>query len=271
MAAHWRSQVDYDYPLGVLNAAELECYYGVTWELARDLQRAADIEGVVIGVRPMNPWATGQLRFGLTRPKPQSVKDKSSSNEDVALGRRPSLIGLVLAGEPMLPPVLPTDPAARNRLFTRYERRMSEWRAACARPDLTIDENQVVRLVGESEPVGPDTDLYELLLPPDMIPIDDPSTYERILTRLRLVHGLPVEHGALRQWDPKDAKGSELKLRLMEDHEPGGVPIVRFIPGEERAWAVSGVMADEGIAVGDMPPEVMAMPIGALAPGVRRP
>jgi DNA-directed RNA polymerase specialized sigma24 family protein len=263
LAANTPAPLEYGFPTGPVSPAELEAYYGIPLEMQRRYQASADWSNLIHGVRPSNRFGTVFMRYGLSRPKPQTVKSKSSTFEDAALGAPLSGIGLQLAYPPSLPDPMPSDPERRRRLEQHHQQRMQDWLKAIARSDLTVDEQHQVRLVGESEPVGNDIDDAELLHAHTFAAVDDPVLYQAALVVGRWLFALPREHGAYGQWDTADGSREDAQRSdIAAQHRPGGIPIIWFIPGMAQAYAVWGPGPAELLRVGEMPSWALRRPRG---------
>lgn len=98
---------------------------GYTPEQARELQRVAAEQNVIIGTRETNLDSTRWIEAGEAIPKPMEVKAKTVNELDALIGGPPAdRKGLVGFFEPTEPP-MPRD--ANPALWERFDARRAEW------------------------------------------------------------------------------------------------------------------------------------------------
>ncbi|MBY0547277.1 MAG: hypothetical protein K2W95_08275, partial [Candidatus Obscuribacterales bacterium] len=96
---------------------------GMPEQNIKHAQVVADKYGVKIQVRPTNPEAKALLESGQAVPKPQYVKMKTITPEDIALGAPEGSAGKVGYFKPKEPLGVPKD----SPVYKRYEQRLSEY------------------------------------------------------------------------------------------------------------------------------------------------
>jgi len=219
-----------------LTPERIEREFGILERNQRLFQAFADRRNLVIDVRPTNPSSVPWLHQG-AMPKPQDIKAKTINDYDVLLGADPDsrgLVGFFRPGE--LPPRGDMSEAEYTALSRRRDQRLAEYETYAPKMKALVDgggyeiRNGVVYGTdsdGVRRPIAGDHDIFDIRRPDgSRLPEEE---YERLIEAM-MNQNMGVQHGAMTYWHPTDAKDVEIAKAIMEAHEPGGEPLVRFAP-----------------------------------------
>jgi hypothetical protein len=222
-----------------LSVETIEREYGVPERNQQRLQAFADEHGVVIDLRPTNPESVRWLDEGAL-PKPQSIKAKTISELDVMLGADPERVGLVGYFEPELPRRPEGMPEGEwGALEKRYNQRLTEFAELSGSMAKLEHAGQIsVRdgvVYGKDEsggfrPITGDHDVFDIRRP-DGQRLSG-AEYDQLVQEMR-ARNMGVQHGAHMYWEPEGAFNTRIYQDIVERHQPGGEPLVRFGPGEQ--------------------------------------
>jgi hypothetical protein len=239
---------------------QVETHFGIPEENQKKFQQICDEHDVVVEVRPTNLDSLELLKSGEGVPKPEDVKAKTITPEDVHLGCRPEDKGKVgffepketveqltqrLQGEGLTPQEIEKVKARYEQRKTEFEHlkeKMAELQKETGSQDadahhisgenqIFIDENGVVHKVGADgslKPIVGDHDVFSIRKANG-----EPLTraeYEVIVAKMK-AGGMGVAHGAHVEWSPPDAKSGKIFEKIFTGHTSGSEPVVRFGPG----------------------------------------
>ncbi|MEV6949631.1 hypothetical protein AB0N07_48600, partial [Streptomyces sp. NPDC051172] len=218
--------------------------WGMPVALARRFQYMAATNGVVIDVRGRSVEAVRRLAEGAL-PKPEAVKAKTINYYDAYLGvsygaaieRHPGRGGLVGYFEPGRPANLPDDAKTVAAIHKRYEQRLQEYselrEAMKALTD--TDEYRVVDgLVqrrneeGEFRFLASDVDTWDMFDVQTGLRISDER--QRAIIAKMMASDMDVMHEAHKFWQPVGEFAQQIFQTIVEFHQPGGEPLLRFVP-----------------------------------------
>jgi hypothetical protein len=248
---------------------QIEAHYGITPENQKKIQAVAQEYGVEVDVRPTNLDSAKLLAEGKAVYKPEDVKSKTISQEDVHLGCRPEDKGK--AGYFSPKEDWPTvearlkaeglSPEQIKKVEARHKERTAEFKALKETMDelqkptnkqesdrenlgisgqtqIAIDENGVVMQVdpktGAKKPFAGDHDVWDIRRPGG--PPLTRSEYLAIIDKLKAANA-GVLHGAHLEWptDAADYRSPKVKKDVFkpiyEKHTKSNEPVVRFGPG----------------------------------------
>jgi hypothetical protein len=173
---------------------------GYTPEQARELQRVASEQNVIIGTRETNLDATRWVEAGDAIPKPMAVKAKTVNELDALIGGPPAdRKGLVGFFEPT-EPKMPRD--ANPALWDRYDARLGEWNKL--QDEMTMMQSAGYRVQdgvvhkvlddGSIKPFAGDIDAVAILDGRTGRPLSG-ARYDEVVGELRQ-SGAMLQHGA---------------------------------------------------------------------------
>ncbi|MEW2043975.1 hypothetical protein AB0885_44845, partial [Streptomyces sp. NPDC005534] len=196
-----------------------------------------------IDVRPTNPTAPDWLDQGKL-PKPKDIKAKSINDVDVHLGARAEHRGLIGYFRPEMPQRGDIDDRTWGRIEARFEQRDKEFGTLAP-----VMENLAAQgrfKVEDGLVFGRDTEggWREITGDHDVFDISTPgstrlkgSPYDRVVGEM-MANDMAVMHGAHMDWEPSSPFSKGIFTKIVESHQEGGEPLLRFHPGLNEAELV---------------------------------
>jgi hypothetical protein len=215
---------------------------GMTEEAAAQMMKIAREEGVVIKMRPTNEDSLKWIKEGHPR-KPESIKAKTMTKDDIALGAPAGSEGLVWHKKPVLPPGT-TDP----KTIARYEKRLAEFEQNNAKMQelvdkgkITITDDGLVIDTKTGKAITGDHDPFSVTMPDGSEA--DAATKARVAERMAEAP-IDAQHGAHMDWKTKTPEEQKIKDGIIEGHRPPTEqgqkrePLVEFGPdGASQTYA----------------------------------
>ncbi len=173
---------------------------GYTPEQARELQRVAAEQNVLIGTRQTNLDATRWIEAGDAIPKPMAVKAKTVNELDALIGGPPAdkkgLVGFFEPTEPKMPR------QANPELWERFDARRTEWEKLKPEMDMMqaagyeVRDGVVSKVMpdGTTMPFAGDIDAVAILDAKTGKPVSG-ARYQEVVDELKN-SGARLQHGA---------------------------------------------------------------------------
>ncbi|MEW1773108.1 hypothetical protein [Streptomyces sp. NPDC086777] len=218
-------------------------HYGMpekNFDRFRSLARAHNL---VIDVRPTNTAAPEWLDQGKL-PKPKDIKAKSVNDLDVLLGAREEHRGLIGYFEPVRPERGNLDDATWQQLEKRFAQRAEEFETlAPVMADLRrqglfkVENGLVYGRYGEDgwREITGDHDVFDISTPGGSRLRGEP--YQQVVNTM-MDGDMGVMHGAHMDWEPATPFSKGIFSKIVESHQEGGEPLLRFRPGLNDAELV---------------------------------
>ena len=219
-----------------VDALTVETDYGIPVRNQQRFQEFVDETGYVVDVRPTNPDSVRWLEIG-GLPKPQFLKSKTINDIDVLLGARDGFQGTVGFFEPVMPAtdMLPTE--RRAAVENRFVQRWNEYQELTPTMDRLVAEGVVTvtdgvvfgtAADGSRKPFTGDHDVYDIrTVDGARLPQQE---YDAAVSDM-IARDMGVQHGAHLYWEPATSFEQDIYQRIVDSHQPGGEPLVRFAPG----------------------------------------
>ncbi|MEU8788320.1 hypothetical protein [Streptomyces sp. NPDC048643] len=196
-----------------------------------------------IDVRPTNPTAPDWLDQGKL-PKPKDIKAKSINDVDVHLGARAEHRGLIGYFRPRMPERGDLDDRTWSRVEARFAQRNEEFETLApvmenltAQGKFKVEDGLVFgrdREGGWREITG-DHDVFDISTPGSTRLKGSP--YDRVVGEM-MANDMAVMHGAHMDWEPSSPFSKGIFTKIVESHQEGGEPLLRFRPGMNEAELV---------------------------------
>lgn len=189
---------------------------GMTEAAAARVLQIAKEENVVIKMRPTNKECLKWIEKGHPA-KPEFIKAKTMTADDIALGAPKGKEGLVWHKEPLKPP-----PGSDPKVVQRYEKRLAEFEAndasmqkAVREGKITIAEDGTVIDNATGKEITGDHDIYQIERA-DGQPMS-PEQKERVVGKLK-EEPVRAQHGAHTDWEPTTEKDQKIKDGIIDGH-----------------------------------------------------
>ncbi|MFE2422676.1 hypothetical protein [Streptomyces hokutonensis] len=227
----------------VVSPAVARSQYGMPEKNFGKFRNLARARNLVIDVRPTNTAAPNWLDQGKL-PKPKDIKAKSVNDLDVLLGARDEHRGLIGYFEPVLPERGNLDDRTWEQLERRFAQRAEEFEAlAPVMADLRdqgrfkVENGLVYGRVGEDNwtEITGDHDVFDIRTPGGSRLKGDP--YDAVVNTM-MTNDMAVMHGAHMDWEPTTPFSKGIFSKIVESHQEGGEPLLRFRPGLNDAELV---------------------------------
>ncbi|MFF3249181.1 hypothetical protein ACFYWY_36890 [Streptomyces sp. NPDC002870] len=218
-------------------------------------------------VRPTNAEAPGWLERGAL-PKPKDIKAKTINRVDVHLGAARGHVGLVGFFEPRMPERAGVEDAESGlweRIEQRFRQRSEEFEALGPVMGRLAEEGRFfvkdglvygLDAAGERRPITGDHDVFDVTTPggSELTPRGYGSLVETMMAS-----DMAVMHGAHMYWPgPRSPFSEQIFIRIVENHRPGGEPLLEFRPDSDsavRVWAEGRAVSASGrLADAPVPP-----------------
>ncbi|MEV6317811.1 hypothetical protein [Streptomyces sp. NPDC051776] len=216
--------------------------YGMPTRNFHEFQRTAQNHGLRIDVRPTTRTAPEWLQQGML-PKPKDIKAKTINELDVHLGARAEDVGLVGYFQPVKPQREDFDDVTWGRIEARFEQREDEFQQLAGPMAQLADqgrykvENGLVlgkNAEGAWTRITGDHDLYNIRTPGgSSLTL---NTYNSVIDEM-MRRDIGVMHGAHVYWDPESPHSKEIFDRIVQSHQEGGEPLLRFEPNGDAVLA----------------------------------
>lgn len=216
--------------------------YGMPRDNFTKFRQIAHEKHLQIDVRPTNPTAAEWLEQGKL-PKPKEIKAKSITPLDGYIGG-PDRIGLIGYFQPVMPERGTLDDATWSGVQARFAQRNEEFAVlAPVMAKLAADgkfkvENGIVFGRNEHE------DWLELTGDHDVFDVSTArgtrlkgSEYENVMQAM-MENDMAVMHGAHMHWDASSPFSTQIFKKIVESHQEGGEPLLRFGPHVNEAELV---------------------------------
>ncbi|ALV31356.1 hypothetical protein [Streptomyces sp. CdTB01] len=209
--------------------------YGMPVANFRKFRQFAADRGLRIDVRPTNPTSVRWLEEGKL-PKPKEIKAKSINDLDVALGARPEHRGLVGYFEPVLPERGDHDEAVWSRIQARYAQRAEEFRVLA--PVMADLRERGLFKVEDGLVYGRDdrNNWTEITGDHDLFDISTPGgtrlkgeRQDEVVGAMK-ANAMAVMHPPHMSWEPTSPFSKSIYNKIVESHQEGGEPLLRFRP-----------------------------------------
>ncbi len=218
-------------------------HYGMPEKNFDRFKSLARTHNLVIDVRPTNTAAPEWLDQGKL-PKPKDIKAKSVNDLDVLLGAKDEHRGLIGYFKPVLPERGSLDDATWTKLQARHTQRDEEFRTlAPVMEQLTeegrfkVEDGLVFGRDGQGEwrEITGDHDVFDISTPGGTRLQGDP--YQDVVNTM-MAGDMGVMHGAHMDWEPATPFSKGIFSKIVESHQEGGEPLLRFRPGLNDAELV---------------------------------
>lgn len=215
--------------------AEASSRYGMPSANYRKFQQVAAGHNLRIDVRPTNPTAVRWLEEGKL-PKPKDIKAKSINDLDVLLGAKAEHRGLIGYFRPVLPDRGNLDESAWSRLGSRYDQRTEEFETLApvmarlrAEDRFKVEDGLVFGRDGQGEwrEITGDHDVFDISTPGGTRLKGD--RYTEVVQHM-MANDMAVMHGAHMDWEPSTPFSKGIFSKIVESHQEGGEPLLRFRP-----------------------------------------
>lgn len=217
------------------DARTVEERYGIPVENQRKFQAYVDRSGYVLDIRPTNPESVRWLRQG-GLPKPQFLKSKTINSVDVRLGAERGMEGTVGYFLPTLPPRDSVPEGEWEKVQARYMQRWDEYHELESKMR-HLEEDGVVKVAGgvvygyddkgDLKPYTGDHDLFHVR-DRSGAPLPE-AEYDKAINEM-IALDMGVMHGAHMYWHPTTEFERRIYQKIVDQHQPGGEPLVRFAP-----------------------------------------
>ncbi|MFJ9900775.1 hypothetical protein ACIQPR_46375 [Streptomyces sp. NPDC091280] len=217
--------------------------YGMPAANFRKFRDISAAHGLRIDVRPTNPTAAHWLEEGKL-PKPKDIKAKSINDLDVQLGAKAEHQGLIGYFQPVMPDRAGIAEPVWNRLEARFAQRAEEF--ATLAPVMArlqdegrfkVEDGLVFGRDGEEgwKEITGDHDVFDISTPGGTRLKGEP--YDRLVDTM-MANDMAVMHGAHMDWEPSTPFSKGIFSKIVESHQEGGEPLLRFRPGANDAELV---------------------------------
>ncbi|MEW2168006.1 hypothetical protein AB0912_34185, partial [Streptomyces sp. NPDC007084] len=223
--------------------AEARARYGMPEANFDKFKEIAAKHQLRIDVRPTNPTAPDWLDQGKL-PKPKDIKAKSINDVDVHLGARAEHRGLIGYFRPRMPERGGFDDRTWDRVEARFAQRNEEFETLApvmanlaAEGRFKVEDGLVFgrdREGGWREITG-DHDVFDISTPGSTRLKGSP--YDRVIGEM-VGNDMAVMHGAHMDWEPSSPFSKGIFTKIVESHQEGGEPLLRFRPGVNDAELV---------------------------------
>ncbi|WP_329550691.1 WXG100-like domain-containing protein [Streptomyces sp. NBC_00696] len=206
----------------------------------RDLARTRNL---VIDVRPTNTAAPEWLDQGKL-PKPKDIKAKSVNDLDVLLGAKAEHRGLIGYFEPVRPERGNLDDRTWEGLERRFAQRAEEFETLApvmaglvAEGRFKVENGLVYGRDGQGDwtEITGDHDVFDIHTPGGTRLAGEP--YGEVVNTM-MTTDMAVMHGAHMDWEPTTPFSKGIFSKIVESHQEGGEPLLRFRPGLNDAELV---------------------------------
>ncbi|MCY0960247.1 hypothetical protein [Streptomyces sp. H27-H5] len=265
--------------------AEARARYGMPEGNFRKFQEVATRNRLRIDVRPTNPTAPAWLDQGKL-PKPKDIKAKSINDLDTRLGAKAEHRGLIGYFRPVMPERGDTDAATWSRIEARFDQRTEEFdtlapvmEALAAEGRFKVEDGLVYGRDQEGgwREITGDHDVFDISTPGSTRLKGSP--YDRVVGEM-MANDMAVMHGAHMDWEPSSPFSKGIFSKIVESHQEGGEPLLRFLPGVNDAELVHARPVLRPPSTAETPatpsesapaPSMAAAPERAVRGGVRAP
>ncbi|MEV6546748.1 hypothetical protein [Streptomyces sp. NPDC051665] len=215
--------------------AEARSRYGMPAANFRKFQEIAAAHNLRIDVRPTNPTAVKWLEEGKL-PKPKDIKAKSINELDVQLGAKAEHRGLIGYFQPVTPERGSLGDAAWKRLEARFAQRTEEFETLApvmarlqAERRFKVEDGLVFGRdkQGEWREITGDHDVFDISTPGGTRLKGD--RYNTVVGEM-VTNDMAVMHGAHMDWEPSSPFSKGIFTKIVESHQAGGEPLLRFRP-----------------------------------------
>ena len=209
--------------------------YGMPAANFRKFQQIAAAHNLRIDVRPTNPTAVKWLEEGKL-PKPKDIKAKSINELDVLLGAKEEHRGLIGYFQPVRPERGNLDADAWKRLEARFAQRTEEFETLApvmtrlrAEDRFKVEDGLVFGRdkQGEWREITGDHDVFDISTPGGTRLKGD--RYDTVVGEM-VTNDMAVMHGAHMDWEPSSPFSKGIFTKIVESHQAGGEPLLRFRP-----------------------------------------
>ncbi|MER5657477.1 hypothetical protein ABT076_31165 [Streptomyces sp. NPDC002131] len=223
--------------------ADARARYGMPEANFTKFKAMAAKHRLTIDVRPTNPTAPDWLDQGKL-PKPKDIKAKSINDVDVHLGARAEHRGLIGYFRPRLPERGDIDDRTWSRVEARFAQRNEEFETLAPVMEGLITQGKFK--VEDGLVFGRDKEggWREITGDHDVFDISTPgstrlkgSPYDRVVGEM-IGNDMAVMHGAHMDWEPSSPFSKGIFTKIVESHQEGGEPLLRFRPGMNEAELV---------------------------------
>ncbi|MGW2830309.1 WXG100-like domain-containing protein [Streptomyces sp. NPDC001286] len=227
----------------VVAPAVARSQYGMPEKNFDKFRDVARTKNLVIDVRPTNTAAPKWLDEGKL-PKPKDIKAKSINDLDVRLGAKAEHVGLIGYFKPLRPERASLDDRTWEQLEKRFAQRTQEFETlAPVMADLQAQgrfkvENGLVYgrdSQHEWKEITGDHDVFDISTPGGTRLKGDP--YHEVVNTM-MAGDMAVMHGAHMDWEPSTPFSKGIFSKIVESHQEGGEPLLRFRPDVNDAELV---------------------------------
>ncbi|WP_427924629.1 hypothetical protein [Streptomyces sp. cg40] len=220
---------------GVVSPDVARSQYGMPEKNFGKFRKLARDQNLVIDVRPTNTAAPDWLDQQKL-PKPKEIKAKSVNDLDVLLGAKGEHRGLIGYFKPVLPERGNHDDRTWEQLERRFRQRAEEFEVlAPVMADLQdegrfkVEDGLVYGRVGADNwtEITGDHDVFDISTPGGTRLKGE--RYDTVVNTM-MASDMAVMHGAHMDWEPTTPFSKGIFSKIVESHQEGGEPLLRFRP-----------------------------------------